>query len=354
MRRFAAWLVLGTAALSACKYDPKIRAGVIACDRDDPRCPAGYVCVVTSAPDGKGLCDLPPSEEPDGASPLPDASSPDAPGILPAIDAPADVPGEDLAASPDAGVPADGSTLDAPAADAPGRDASPDLVCPTKGGPEMVNVGSFCIDSSEVTNRQYKAFLQDPALTLAMQPEQCRGKNLSFFPEGMGGPDLNVAARADYPVVDVDWCDAAAFCDWAGKRLCGKLGGGGPLAPGTANNWRFSEWEYACTHAGDNSYPYGPTAVAGSCNVARSPLPINTIPVKSRATCMGGYGRIYDMVGNAEEWVDACRMDATRGVVCAIVGGSYTTSESGADCDHLDEDPMLDAWHERGFRCCAP
>src|SRR5262249_6416251 len=92
---------------------------------------------------------------------------------------------------------------------------------------DMVEVphpaGTFCIDATEVTNGAYKAFLAaspDPSA----QPAFC-GWNTDYSPSSFYGPD-------DHPVVYVDWCDAYAYCEAAGKRLCGAIGGG---AVATAN-----------------------------------------------------------------------------------------------------------------------
>src|SRR5438874_1946147 len=87
------------------------------------------------------------------------------------------------------------------------------VACDPGRGPEMVHAGEFCIDSTEVTNRQYLAFLEEADLT--KQPPGCAAMNPSFVP-------LNVeaawppAGREDHPVVNVDWCDAASFCQWSG------------------------------------------------------------------------------------------------------------------------------------------
>lgn len=63
-------------------------------------------------------------------------------------------------------------------------------------------------------------------------------------------------------MVCVDFCDAIAFCKWAGKRLCGSLD-----APKNtllesdelvevAASIRF-EWADACTQGGKTKWPYG-------------------------------------------------------------------------------------------------
>lgn len=63
-------------------------------------------------------------------------------------------------------------------------------------------VKDFYIDDRPITNRQYRAFLEDTG----------RHAPASWEPSGVPGPPED-------PVVDVTWYDADAYCQWTGKRL---------------------------------------------------------------------------------------------------------------------------------------
>jgi len=98
---------------------------------------------------------------------------------------------------------------------------------PLRGGPNMVRVPtvdgrSYCIDATEVTQAQYSQFLFVKKGDTSGQEARCTW-NMSY---GVTCGGFDPVARGGYPVVCIDWCDAVAFCSWAGKRLCGKIGGG--------------------------------------------------------------------------------------------------------------------------------
>lgn len=139
-----------------------------------------------------------------------------------------------------------------------------------EGPAHEVEVKSFYLDIREVTNQDYKKFVD---ATGHSSPENWKN-NGSYAPD-----------EAMLPVTFVTWNDATAYAKWAGKRL-----------PTEA------EWEYAAR--GGNKgylYPWGDQWVPGYANVDRKGQR-KPAPVRSFEKDISAFG-IYDLAGNVSEWV---------------------------------------------------
>jgi hypothetical protein len=287
-----------------------------------------------------------------------------------------DAPGLDADASADATIFADAADGDAAhgadatdgakeSIDAP-QDGPADVVvaidgpsagCPTGlPGPPLVRVGAStgvggysCIDATEVTNAQYAQFLA-ANYPISAQDPWCAW-NTTYQPPG-GWP---ATGKDDVPVVYVWWCDAFAYCKWAGKRLCGKLGGG-PNGYGASADATASQWFNGCSASGARLYPYGNTFSAAACNGYLGADAGLGAPqaVSARTTCQGGQAGVFDMSGNVAEWEDSCNGQAGVSDSCHIRGGSFMSDAQGLRCDAVDSDTRDSATDYIGFRCCGP
>jgi formylglycine-generating enzyme required for sulfatase activity len=231
-------------------------------------------------------------------------------------------------------------------------------VCPQGRGPAMVALptaagGTYCVDSTEVTQAQYAAFLADKNGDLSGQPSQCSW-NSSYQP-GTAATNCDYApsARGNYPIDCIDWCDAYAFCQWAGKSLCGDI----EPTDAQDNALVNGAWPRACTSAGTYTYVYGNTSTPGACADSThsngSTVDASTLPVASLPTCQSPdptYAGIFDLLGNVSEWSAYC-----NGGQCIVLGGDITVLP--VQCFEplgLLAGPPQSQYRFLGFRCCAP
>jgi formylglycine-generating enzyme required for sulfatase activity len=227
--------------------------------------------------------------------------------------------------------------------------------CPHLPGPSMVKVttpnGSYCIDSTEVTNAQY-ADLIASGFTLtnppADYPPGCQPGSPTTPPEDWPP----VAGLDSFPVVQLTWCQAYTYCAWAGKRLCGAIGGG-PLAQGIDDgNPQISQWLFACSNAGTLTYPYGNTYSATTCGGQDAASHIAQVTFYPQ--CVGGFAGIYEMSGNVWEWIDSCGTNSNpTQAFCRTYGGAFDSTQTELTCASERNWVITSGAANIGFRCCA-
>jgi formylglycine-generating enzyme required for sulfatase activity len=127
----------------------------------------------------------------------------------------------------------------------------------------VVHVAAFYIDQLEVTNLQYRRFLE--ATEWPMPPEWRQR--------------IEVEDTEFLPVTGVTWHDATAYARWVGKRL-----------PTEA------EWEKAARGTDARRFPWGNEFSIDYANNER-----DLLAVGSRAAGASPYGAL-DMAGNVAEW----------------------------------------------------
>ncbi len=215
--------------------------------------------------------------------------------------------------------------------------ASDDEGRPDEYPQHKVKINAFLMDATEVTNAQFKKFVEATGYITTAEKKPEWDEIKKQLPEGTPkpdesilvaaslvfsnpghaisldnasqwwswekganwkhpqGPNSSIKGKDNYPVVQVSWDDAAAYCKWAGKRL-----------PTEA------EWEWAARGGLiSDKYPWGNEDVESQkpkANIWQGNFPYRNTnwdkfygaaPVKSFAP--NGYG-LYDMAGNVWEW----------------------------------------------------
>jgi hypothetical protein len=226
----------------------------------------------------------------------------------------------------------------------------------------------YWIDQTEVTVQQYSQFLADTSRPPSWDPACLAWKTTPSNPIAEESDPCTASTsaesepfRATKPIRCVDWCDARAFCNWAGMDLCSGSDADGIVTPQDLPD----QWGGACS-ANGFQYVSGSVPVYGACNVgldAGQCLAIlgqyNCAPaeVTSFPGCTGPSGAI-NMIGNVAEWVLQCGFSVDGGPggmdsPCQHRGGSFAGNLVDETCYKLTPDSRATRKRDVGLRCCA-
>jgi serine/threonine protein kinase len=190
-------------------------------------------------------------------------------------------------------------------------------------------VEDFYLDKYEVTNKQYKEFVDQKSWR---KPANWTFNN-SFNPED-----------ANLPVTGVTWIDADAYATWKEKRLPTEI-----------------EWEYAARNGADGKlYPWGDSWMIGNANVGRNPDVKKPAAVGSFQNDKTTRWEVFDLAGNVSEWVkdNFKRYDKTSSKndeLKVYRGGHFTDPPETAMATYRwydkGDNPTQQTLQITGFRC---
>jgi len=228
-----------------------------------------------------------------------------------------------------------------------------------------VYLDAFWLDKTEVTNAMFANFVKETDYNpervcgLVFQTDRSGWKCVAGadwqHPEG---PDSNIDGRDHEPVVQVNWYDAQAYCQWAGRRL-----------PTEA------EWEKAGRGTDGRKYSWGNEFDSSKVNYCDTNCPNvwkdtegndgypQAAPVGSYPSGASPYGAL-DMAGNVWEWVADWYDEAyytqspsanppgpTSGDHRLLRGGSWYNRQSGVRAAFRNYSPPDGLYINVGFRC---
>jgi len=192
-----------------------------------------------------------------------------------------------------------------------------------------VFLDAFYIDKYEVTNAQYEQFMQATG---------------HKAPNHWDDERYNQPLQ---PVIGVTWHDAAAYAEWAGKRLLTE-----------------AEWEKAARGGDGRKYPWGNEWDGSKCNSKGGGDGYEyTAPVGSFLAGASPYG-VMGMAGNIWEWVydfydEEYYIQSPRenpkgsdfGDRCVLRGGSWDDNPSSLRCTERYSYEPTSSRDNVGFRC---
>ncbi|MFO7809865.1 MAG: SUMF1/EgtB/PvdO family nonheme iron enzyme, partial [Candidatus Delongbacteria bacterium] len=126
----------------------------------------------------------------------------------------------------------------------------------------------FYMDETEVTNLQFKKFLEETNYKPKGSLSHLRDRKFN---------------RDDMPVVNVNYEDALAYAKWSDKRLPTEI-----------------EWECAAKGGNNFEYPTGEDLTESQARFGMNITVGSTAPVKAYKPSVYG---LYGLAGNASEWV---------------------------------------------------
>ena len=159
---------------------------------------------------------------------------------------------------------------------------------------KQVYLNAYWIDRTEVTNAQFALFVSETGYRTTAEEKgmsyvMIRGNADFVYIDGADwrhpfGSGSEIFDKGDYPVTQISWYDAVAYCKWAGRRL-----------PTEA------EWEKAARGTSGRLFPWGNTdpnddLLNYNFNYA-GPVKVGSFP-----DGISPYGTM-DMAGNLLEWV---------------------------------------------------